>query len=93
MSRSSNPNFPVRKEVRPWTSADVVCYTTIAFLTYILSPPWVMLLLRVCDAPGIVLYTASVLYAPLTLARQSVPFADMIYTGYRELLKPWLFGI
>lgn len=92
MSRSSNPNIPLRKEVRPWTPADVACYGIIGLLAYALSPPWVMLLLKLCDAPGIVLHTATILYAPLTLLRQIFPFLDTVYAGYRELLRPWMLG-
>lgn len=91
MSRPYNPTAPVPKEAPPWTPADVATYGMIFILAYILSPPWVMLFFRVVQAPAVFVHTASIFYAPLTLARQTIPHIDMIYSGYRDLLKPWMF--
>jgi len=93
MSRLSNPKIPVRKEPRPWTPMDVVFYGTMGLLTYALSPPWVTLLFRVCQSPSGVFYALTCFYAPVTVARQNIPLVDMFYSGYRDLLKPWLFGV
>ncbi|MDB5391864.1 MAG: hypothetical protein JWM11_7510 [Planctomycetaceae bacterium] len=92
MSHSSNPNIPTRPQVRPWTQSERFCCGAVLLMAYVISPPWVMLFFRLIQAPQWVFNLLTLLYAPINSVRLGFPLLDTLYSGYRDLLQPWLFG-
>jgi hypothetical protein len=92
MSQCSNPGLPTHPTMRPWTEYDRVCCGMVLLLAYMISPPWVALLFHTCQAPQWVFHFLTLFYAPLTSACAGLPALDTLYTGYKDLLKPWMLG-
>lgn len=93
MSSCTAPYVHPRRVARSWSRAEYLRAGLICLFLYLISPPWVTLFLHLCDAPAGAFYVLTIVYAPITSARLSVPLMDLFYTGYRDLLKPWLAGI
>lgn len=78
---------------RALTGSDYLCFAMTALIAYALSPPWLIALFRVLDAPLWFMNAIAFFYAPLTSARINSDAIDTFYHGYRILLNPWLSGV
>ncbi|MDB5335011.1 MAG: hypothetical protein JWN70_630 [Planctomycetaceae bacterium] len=78
---------------RALTGSDYICFSMTALIAYALSPPWLIALFRVLDAPLWFMNAIAFFYAPLTSARINSEAIDTFYHGYRILLNPWLSGV
>lgn len=82
-----------RHQPRPFTGADLLCFCMTGLIAYALSPPWLIALFRILDAPLWFMNAIAFFYAPLTYARVNSDAIDTFYHGYRILLGPWLSGL